>query len=448
MADEAQSKLSSLKIDRNQRRPEEGSSWSKWWIVAGVLFFVGVGAWRLFFASPATAEVDVIRVRVETSGASGAAIVLNAAGYVVPHHKIEVASKVSGRVKWIGVEKGDRVKEGQVVVRLEDDEFRARLRQSEGNLAALKARLAELEAGSRPEEIAQSQALLEEARADLAEAKVDYERTEKLASSGVVAAQDLDRAEARYNSQVARVESLDRAFELVRIGPRQETIDAVRGQVRQAMGQLDYDRTLLEATLIRAPVDGTILERNVEMGEFVTTSFVGERGAKGYAVSLADLDDIQVELDISQDDFSKLRMGQEAVVTTDAFRDREYEGEIVEISPEADRQKATVQVKVQILDPDDFLRPEMNANVAFLSDQATGPAGEQGAGAVRIPASAIRDGKVFLLVDGQAVARDVEVRRTGSGEAEVVSGLTGGEDLIVSPPEGLSDGDPVQRRAS
>ena len=448
MAEESQSRLSSLKIDRNQRRRDDGSSWSTKWILAGVVLLLAFGAWRMFFASPAEAEVEVLRVRVETSGASGSAVVLNAAGYIVPHHKIEVASKVSGRVRWIGVEKGDRVKEGQIVVRLEDDEFRARQRQSAGNLAALKARLAELEAGSRPEEVQQAEALLEEARADLHEAKLDLDRTRELAAAGVVAAQDLDRAEARYESQDARMESLDRAYELVRIGPRQEVIDSVRGQVEQAVGQLEYDRTLLEATLIRAPVDGTILERNVEIGEFVTTSFVGERGAKGYAVSLADLNDIQVELDISQDDFAKLRMGHKAVVTTDAFRDREYDGEIVEISPEADRQKATVQIKVQILDPDEYLRPEMNANVAFLAEGQPASGEAASGGAIRIPAAAIRDGRVFLLVSGKAVAKDVEVRRTGSGEAEVVSGLVGGEDLIVSPPEGLADGDPVRRRTS
>lgn len=441
--------LSSLKIDRSQRQREAGSGWARWWIVLGILLFVGFGVWRIFFAAPAAAEVSVMRVRVETSGASGSAVVLNAAGYVVPAHKIEVASKLSGRVEWIGVEKGDQVKQGQVLVRLEDDEFQARVRQSKGNLAALRARLAELEAGSRPEEIQRAQAQFDEARADLEELSLDLGRTKELAAAGVVAAQDLDRNQARYEAQAARVASLERALQLVRIGPRQEQIDSVRGQVQQALGQLEYDQTLLAATLIRAPVTGTILERNVEIGEFVTTSFVGERGAKGYVVSLADLDDIQVELDISQDDFSKLRMGTKGVVTTDAFRDREYDGEIVEISPEADRQKATVQVKVQILNPDDLLRPEMNANVAFLSDAKPSPGGgEQAAsGAVKIPASAVRNGQVFLFVDGQAVARQVEVRRSGS-EAEVVSGLTGGEDLIVDPPEDLADGDPVVRRSS
>jgi HlyD family secretion protein len=140
-------------------------------------------------------------------------------------------------------------------------------------------------------------------------------------------------------------------------------------------------------------------------------------------------------------------MGQRAKVTTDAFRDREYDGELVEISPEADRQKATVQVKVQVLQPDEYLRPEMNANVAFLADNKPSSSSTPApAPAITIPASAVRDGQVFLLADGKAVARQVEVRRTRSGEAEVASGLSGGETLILSPPEGLADGDEVRQK--
>src|SRR5437762_10320376 len=124
---------------------------------------------------------------------------------------------------------------------------------------------------------------------------------------------------------------------------------------------VNYAETHLANTIIRAPVTGTILERAVEKGEFVTTSFVGDRGAKGYVVSLANLNDLQVELDISQNDFAKLGPRQRGVITTDAFPDRKYEGFVEEISPEANRQKATVQIKVRVIKPDDYLRPEMNA---------------------------------------------------------------------------------------
>lgn len=438
--------LSRLKIDRSRRR-REGSSWSSWWIWLGVLLLLAIGGWA-FFGGSSAQVVQVQRVEIARSGGDGggSAIALQAAGYIVPHHKIEVASKVSGKVSAINVEKGDQVQKDQVLVRLEDNEFRARVRQSQGDLAALEAKLAELEAGSRPEEVERARADVEEGRADLAQARVELERVRRLVDAEVAPRQDLDNAEAVYDARAARVASLERGLKLFEIGPRKEVIDSMRGQVERAEGQLDFDRTLLDATVIRAPVTGTILERNVEIGEFVTTSFVGERGAKGYVVSLADLDDIQVELDISQDDFSKLRFGQKAVITTDAFRDREYKGEIVEISPEADRQKATVQVKVQILEPDEFLRPEMNANVAFLAPD--GPAGDteqKPAASIRVPASAVRDDQVFLYVNGKVVARSVEVRRTRSGQAEVVSGLSGGEDLITNPPEGLQDGDEVSR---
>ncbi len=128
-------------------------------------------------------------------------------------------------------------------------------------------------------------------------------------------------------------------MDLAKLGTRRETIEAARGQVEQAKGQLAYAQVSLDNTVIRAPVTGTILERNVERGEFVTTGFVGDKGAKGYVVSIADLNDLKVELDISQNDFAKLGPRQKGIVTTDAFPDRRYEGAIDEVSPEANRQK-------------------------------------------------------------------------------------------------------------
>ena len=299
-------RLHSLKIDRSERSPDqEGSGWAKRWILAGVAVFVALGIWRVAFSETAV-EVEVVRVKPRVLGGSGERVLLNAAGYIVPHYKIQLTPKVIGKVAWIGVEKGAKVTKGQVVVRLEDAEFQARLKQSEGNLASLQARLAEQEAGSRPEEVALAKANWEEVKAELRNAEVNLERIQELVEEGVLAEQDVDDAQARYDSAQARVESLERTYDLVRIGPRKEVIDATRGQVRQAEGEMAYAQTMLDATLIRAPISGTILERNVEVGEFVTTSFVGERGAKGYVASLADLMDIQVELDISQDDFAKL----------------------------------------------------------------------------------------------------------------------------------------------
>ena len=442
--------LASLKIDRHKRRRDEPAAWTKWWILTGIAALGILALWRWGFGGAGAVEVEIVRVALASSGDGSGQIVLNAAGYIVPHHKIEVASKVVGRVAWIGVDKGHLVKKGQVLVRLEDDEFAARVRQAEGSLAALQAKLNELQAGSRPEEIALAKANLEEAKADLENARINLERARTLTTEGVLAQQSLDDAKARYDSQLARVNSLDRAFELVRIGPREEQIAALEGQVKQASGELAYARTMRDATVIRAPVDATILERNVEIGEFVTTSFVGERGAKGYVVSLADLSDLQVELDISQDDFAKLHADQRGEVWTDAFPDRKYEGTIFEISPEADRQKATVQVKVQVHKPDTYMRTEMNANVAFLAEPKS-ERSEHAAAAptITIPSSALRDGNtVFVLLGDRAVKRTVKTRQSGSRGVEISEGLIGGEELILAPPPDLQDGDKVRLKSS
>jgi HlyD family secretion protein len=431
--------LASLKIDRQRRDRGPGPSrWARIWIVTGVIVVLLLGLWAWWVKRPAVVDVEIVKVSAAAAG-SEPGVVFNATGYIVAHHKIEVSTKVSGKVAWIGVEKGDRVRQGQIVVRLEDQEFRAQLNQAAGNVAFLEARLRELETGSRPEEIAAARANVVQAEADLENARINLERVRGLTESGVFSRQALDDARARYDALKARVDSLQKTYELVRIGPRVEQIDAVRGQLAEARGRRDYFQTLLDSTVIRAPVTGTILERAVEIGEFVTTSFVGERGAKGYVVSLADLNDLQVELDINQDDFARLGPRQRGIVTTDAFPDRKYEGVIEEVSPEADRQKATVQVKVKILKPDDYLRPEMNARVAFLGDART-PAKPL----ITVPASAVRDGKVYLALDGRVVERAIKVRSSGPRGVEISDGLSGGEDLIVNPPAGLKSGDRVR----
>jgi len=438
--------LNKLRIDKSRKDPVQHSKWAARWIVGAFILLILLGvAGYLYSALNRPIEVDLVRVTV-SGPARGRPVILNATGYIIAAHKIELASKVVGRVAWIGVEKGDTVTEGQEIVRLEDDEYRAQLQQARGQLQALDARLEELENGSRPEEIAVAKANLAQARADLENASVNLARVQKLTAEDVLSDQALDDAQAQYDAQSARVESLERSYELVVIGPRHEQIDAVRGQIEEARGRVAFFETQLDNTIIRAPVAGTILEREVEIGEYVTTSFVGERGAKGYVVSLADLNDLQVELDINQNDFARLSMNQPGVVTTDAFPDREYEGYIEEISPEANREKATVQVKVKIAEPDDYLRPEMNANVAFYNAAAGAPDSSEAGLVVYVPTSAVRGNAVFLHVDGRAIRREV---RTGGVTAQGIridDGLYGGEDLITNPPSELSDGDRVRPR--
>lgn len=444
-----ETELKHLRIDRSKRRSEEPSPWAVRWIIAGVAIFVLLGLTRFIYAKlNASTEVEIVRVHAASPLASGGgAVILNATGYIIAAHKIELASKVVGKVSWIGVEKGDRVKAGQVLVRLEDDEYRARMLESQGQLETLKAKLAEAEHGSRPEEIAKAKADVEQAVADRENARVTLERTRGLVQDKVMAKQLLDDAQARFDGAVAKVASLERAFELVRLGPRREEIDALRAQVSQAQGTLNYAQVQLDNTVIRAPIDGTILERNVEKGEFVTTGFVGDKGAKGYVVSIADLHDLEVELDINQNDFAKLSATQPGVVTTDAYPDRKYQGVIHEISPEANRQKATVQVKVKVTNPDAYLRPEMNASVAFYSNEKTGSSQAESKPIVTVPASAIRDNGIFLVLGGKVIRKTVKVGGTTAQGVQITEGLIGGEDIVVNPPADLKDGQRVRARS-
>jgi HlyD family secretion protein len=438
------SELKSLRIDRSARRANDSNVGVKWIAIAVCVLILCAGAAIAY--EKATAAVAVQTVRVQSpmaAGDAGEQVILTATGYIVAAHKIEVASKVAGRVDWIGVEKGDKVKAGQTLVRLESDEYRAQYDQARGQLENLKAHLAELENGSRPEEIAKARADVNEAKADLANYKTTLDRTQALVNEGVLAKQSLDDAQAKYNSYVAHVNSLQKTLDLAVIGPRKEEVDQIKGQIVQAQGGVSYAQTQLDDTVIKAPVTGTILDRNVEKGEFVTNGFVGDKGAKGYIVTMADLNDLKVELDISQNDFPKLNAHQHGVITTDAYPDRKYQGIINEVSPEADRSKATVQVKVKVLNPDDYLRPDMNATVNFYNEAKAAASDEQAKRVVVIPRSAVQNGSVFVALNGRAKKLPVSVGGATAQGVMIESGLTGGEDLIVNAPADLKDGERV-----
>ena len=439
--------LQGLRIDRSDRgEGGQPSSWARRYIIVGisvvVLLSLAAVAYRLFAGD--VSEVEVARATAESSNNPAGAVVLSATGYIVAHHKIEANSKVTGRVAWIGVEKGDKVKEGQVLVRLEDQEFRAQYDQQRGAADSARAQLEQLQHGSRPEEIQQTEHNLSEARATAANDKLTLERTRTLVAQGVLSQQALDDATAKYEASQQRVHSLEQTYELAKLGPRSEEIARAQGALIQAEGQTAYAKSQLDATVIRAPISGTILDRSVEKGELLTGQFAS---AARPVFSIANLKDIQVELDIAQDDFAKLGPKQKGEVTLDAFPDRKYKGEIAEISPEANRQKATVQVKVQILDPDEFLRPEMNATVKFLADEPSGlPASSEKPG-IYVPSNALRDhdGKkvVFISFNGRALRREVRVRAQRSGGV-LVEGLNGGEDVITTAPQNLKDGDKIK----
>lgn len=441
---DTQTELKGLQIDRSARREREPKPVLRLLVIATVVALAAIGAVIAYRALTAATPVEVQRVQSPMSiSSAGEQVILTATGYIIAAHKIEVASKVNGRVAWIGVDKGDKVKAGQPLVRLEDDEYRAQVEQQKGQLANLQAKLAELQHGSRPEEIQKARADVNQAKADLLNSKVTLDRTRQLVSQGVLAKQALDDAQAKYDGNEAKVLSLQRTLDLSVLGPRKEEIDQVRGQIEQARGALAFAQNQLDNTIIKAPVTGTILDRNVEKGEFITTGFVGDKGAKGYIVTMANLNDLQVELDITQNDFPKLGPQQKGIVTTDAYPDRKYQGVIQQVSPEADRSKATVQVKVQVKNPDDYLRPDMNATVNFYNDAPASPAAETKR-VIVIPPFAVQNGSVFVVLNGHARKRAVTTGGSSDKGVIIESGLIGGEDLIVRPPADLKDGQRVE----
>ncbi len=243
--------------------------------------------------------------------------VLTVSGYVIPRERIEISPKFMGTVVWIGVKKGDRVKQGDVLVRLEDDEYRARLLEAQGRLAL--------------------------AEANLTNAELNLARQAQLARDNV------DSQRAYDDAKRAR--------------------DAAAAEVMMAKGQVELAQTYLNWCTIRAPIDGTVLERLVDPNELVVPqSFGGARGPSTAFVSLADLNDLQVEIDLNEADLSKVHLNQRCRISPEAYPDKKYNGYVAEIAPEANRSKGTLQVKVQVERPDQFLTPELTARVDFLAD--------------------------------------------------------------------------------
>jgi HlyD family secretion protein len=449
-ADAQDKDLSFLKIDRSQKGPFEPEKKSRLRpILYGVaaLVLVGAVALTVSWVYANAPVVTVARPAIEQGGAMSGPVTLTAGGYIVAHHTIEVSSKVVGKVVWVGVEKGDKVKQGQVLVRLDDTEYVAQLNQAKANLLAAQAKLKELEAGSRPQEILASQAAVEQAQADYKNSQLTLKRTRELFAQKVVAQSQLDNAQAQCDMAKARLANARQNYQLVKIGPRIEDINYARAQVEQARAAVAYAQTLEDATFIRAPISGTVLERNIEMGELVSNmSLGGTGGVKTSVVSLADLNDLQVELDINQNDFPRISPHQQCAVTADAYPDRVYKGVVAEISPEANRQKATIQVKVKILNPDGYLRPEMNGHVSFLAPEKekTGAASES----LSIPHSAVveRDGKtsVFVLDGSHVRLRDVQLGRDLGDRVEVVEGVGPNDQVVVAGPDGLASGQRVK----
>lgn len=330
-------KLKSLSIDRSRKSRPQGALWA---ILVVVLLITGVA---LFLARPKDSDnVRLINRSGEVSAASTArgekpaklpaapatadanpsstsgnneAIVVTVNGYIINRERIEISPRFMGVVKWIGVKKGDTVTNNQVVVLLDDTEYQARLAQADGTVAA--------------------------ARANVARADLSYERVNKLAATDIESKQAQD--DARLN------------------------LDVARATLKESEGAREIAQTYLNWCTIRSPINGVVLEKLVDPNELVTPqSFGGTRGPSTAFIAVADPKDLQVEIDINESDLSKIYLNQKCRVSPEAYPDKTYEGYVAEIAPEASRAKGTLQIKVQIREPDKFLTPELSAKVEFL----------------------------------------------------------------------------------
>jgi HlyD family secretion protein len=441
-------RLRSLKIDRAPAPAPGSKNRSPKLLLLGVSVLVALAALGYVFLFTGTKTISAAPVRVETAGGAAAGTsILSATGYVVAHHKIAVGAKVMGRVAWIGVEKGDLVQEGQVLVRLENTEFQAQVNQARANLASAEARLQQLRTGSRPQEKMRDKAAVLQAEARLRTAEAEYQRTERLHREGVSSKSELDRALAERDTAAALLEAAKQSSTMTDIGPRPEEIRAAEAEVQQTRAALDYAQTQLAATEIKAPVSGTVLERIVERGEMVSPSAFGGSGARTSVVDLADLTDLQVELDISQTDFSRLKMDQKAEIIPEAYPNLKYTGYIAEIAPEANRAKSTIQVKVKVENPNQQLRPEMNARVNFLADNSVSKENNS-TGRILVPKQAVvrKDNSAFVFVIKGDRVEQRAIRAGGEvgDDYQVLEGLSGNESVALLGADKLRDGDRVK----
>jgi HlyD family secretion protein len=259
-------------------------------------------------------------------------VLLTTSGYIINRERIELSPRFVGIVKWIGAKKGDPVKKGQVVVLLDDSEQRARLIEAEGRLAR--------------------------AQAALQIATTRYNRLRTLGQQRVESQQQVDDALAELN--------------------------AAGAGLKEAQGLLEFARWQVDWTVIRSPIDGVVLEKLADENELVSPqSFGGEKGPSTALLAVADPKDLQVEIDLNEADLSKVWLTQPCRVTPEAYPDHVYNGYVAEIAPEANRQKGTLQVKVQVKDPDRYLVPELSAKVDFLAAYPQGS--PQAAGSAEAP---------------------------------------------------------------
>jgi len=392
--------LDKLRIDKGAP-PLAPAANRRYWLVAGIS---SVAVFLLLFFYLQQRAIIVETTTVVQVYPTQSFTVLHASGYVVAHRKAAVAAKTTGRLEWLGVEEGSRVRAGQVVARLENRDLVATNDQARATMQAAAS-------------------ALDQTRAEQTDASQAFERHKELLKQGIVAKADYDAAEARYRRATAGVAGAE-------------------ASLRAAEAAHRGTEVALEYSLIRAPFDAVVLTKNADIGDIITP-LGAAANAKAAVVTIADLLSLEVEADVSESSLAQVKADQPCEVTLDALPGVRFRAVVHTIVPTADRSKASVMVKVRFIDRDNRILPEMSAKVAFLKrpaskeDQqpriAVNPAALTGQGAQM---------QVFRIIDGKAIATTVSAGAR-LGDVQEVSGVQPGEKLVMRPLHKLKNGSRV-----
>jgi RND family efflux transporter MFP subunit len=394
--------LDGLRISRPESEPPSGK---RWLIIVPVLLVLAGGiAWAV--SRNRGVEVKVAPARVVAAGSGGGAV-LNASGYVTARRQATVSSKVTGKVIEVLIEEGMQVKEGQILARL-DASFPSR----SVALARAEARAAA--------------SALEETRVRIREAQLDYDRAQRLAQSEIASRADADRARAQLDAARAR-------------------LAAQQDQLATAQRQVDLQGQSLEDTIIRAPFDGVVVSKDAQPGEMISPVSAGGGFTRTGIGTIVDMSSLEVEVDVNEAYINRVHPGQRVEAVLDAYPDWRIPAHVITAVPTADRQKATVKVRIALDQKDQRVLPDMGVKVSFITDN---PNVAQTTTMVEVPKSAVhRDGEtdiVFVVKDEKAERRAVKVASAEGNTARLASGLAEGEVVIVEGPAELKDGDRVK----
>ena len=401
--------LSKLKIRREEHKPNKNPDKSYAWIYTLVGIIVAGIVIYYFFQKTFETAIEVETTTVSLMYPSQANALLTASGYVVAHRKAAIASKGTGKLVALNVEEGDVVKKGDVIGRIEYNDVEASLNQAKANVGIAKASLTQ-------------------AQAEQYEVQKTFERVKPLYDSKLISQQEYETAEARVKRANALVTSSEAG------------ITAAEANVTA----LDVQ---LENTYIRAPFDGTILNKNAEVGEIVAP-FAASASSRGAVVTIADMKSIEVEADVSESNIERVKLGSPTEIVLDAVPEKRYRGFVHKVVPTADRGKATVLTKIRFEQYDERVLPEMSAKISFINEENKNQITENAKPILTIKQEAIteRDGKkVAYLLKGEMVEEvSVQIGQTMGSVYEITSGLAANDKVVIRPNEKLKNGSKVK----